>query len=149
MTTFAQDRAAFESFLDCVQGGAGKDVIAGYLAENVVLIGPLSDEPLTGREAVAEVLQTVYTLAADLTYEEVQRRDPPRRILPAADRRHRGQRNGLRLARRGRQDRRGNHIGARCRPPSRCRGTLRWTGILTLRETATASRQPEAAGQRR
>jgi hypothetical protein len=71
MTTFAQDRAAFESFLDCVQGGAGKDVIAGYLAENVVLIGPLSDEPLTGREAVAEVLQTVYTLAADLTYEEV------------------------------------------------------------------------------
>jgi hypothetical protein len=44
MTTFAQDRAAFESFLDCVQGGAGKDAIAGYLAENVVLIGPLSGE---------------------------------------------------------------------------------------------------------
>ena len=43
MTTFAQHRAAFESFLDCVQGGAGKDVIAGCLAENVVLIGPLSD----------------------------------------------------------------------------------------------------------
>src|SRR5450755_2238659 len=71
MTTFAQDRAAFESFLDCVQGGAGKDAIAGCLAENVVLIGPLSDEPLTGREAVAEAMQTVYTLAADLTYEEV------------------------------------------------------------------------------
>src|ERR1017187_10362330 len=71
MTTFAQDRAAFESFLDCVQGGAGKDAIAGCLAENVVLIGPLSDEPLTGREAVAEAIQTVYTLAADLTYEEV------------------------------------------------------------------------------
>ena len=35
------------------------------------LIGPLSDEPLTGREAVAEAIQTVYTLAADLTYEEV------------------------------------------------------------------------------
>jgi hypothetical protein len=33
-----------------VQGGAGKDAIAGCLAENVVLIGPL---------------------AADLTYEEV------------------------------------------------------------------------------
>jgi hypothetical protein len=46
MTTFAQHRAAFESFLDCVQGGAGKDAIAGCLAENVVLIGPLSDEPL-------------------------------------------------------------------------------------------------------
>ena len=71
MTTFAQHRAAFESFLDCVQGGAGKDAIAGCLAENVVLIGPLSDEPLTGREAVAEAIQTVYTLAADLTYEEV------------------------------------------------------------------------------
>jgi hypothetical protein len=71
MTTFAQHRAAFESFLDCVQGGAGKDGIAGCLAENVVLIGPLSDEPLTGREAVAEAMQTVYTLAADLTYEEV------------------------------------------------------------------------------
>ena len=71
MTTFAQDRAAFESFLDCVQGGAGKDAIAGCLAENVVLIGPLSDEPLTGREAVAEATQTVHTLAADLTYEEV------------------------------------------------------------------------------
>jgi hypothetical protein len=71
MTTFAQHRAAFESFLDCVQGGAGKDAIAGCLAENVVLIGPLSDEPLTGREAVAEAIQTVHTLAADLTYEEV------------------------------------------------------------------------------
>ena len=71
MTTFAQHRAAFESFLDCVQGGAGKDAIAGCLAENVVLIGPLSDEPLTGREAVAEAIQAVYTLAADLTYEEV------------------------------------------------------------------------------
>jgi hypothetical protein len=62
MTTFAQHRAAFESFLDCVQGGAGKDAIAGCLAENVVLIGPLSDEPLTGREAVAEAIQTVHTL---------------------------------------------------------------------------------------
>ena len=27
MTTFAQHRAAFESFIDCVQGGAGKDAI--------------------------------------------------------------------------------------------------------------------------
>jgi hypothetical protein len=69
MTTFAQHSAAFESFLDCVQGGAGKDAIAGCLAENVVLIGPLSDEPLTGREAVAEAIQTVHTLAADLSGE--------------------------------------------------------------------------------
>ena len=29
MTTFAQHRAAFESFLDCAQGGADKDAIAG------------------------------------------------------------------------------------------------------------------------
>ena len=38
-----------------MQGGAGKDAIAGCLAENVVLIGPLSDEPLTGREAAVEM----------------------------------------------------------------------------------------------
>ena len=71
MTTFAQHRATVESFADCMHGGAGKDTLARILAENVVLIGPLSDEPLTGREAVAEAIQTVYTLAADLTYEEV------------------------------------------------------------------------------
>ena len=71
MTKFAQHRAAFESFIDCLHGGAGKDAIARYLAENVVLNSPLNDEPLTGREAVAEAIQTVYTLAADLTYEEV------------------------------------------------------------------------------
>src|ERR1700689_5518935 len=71
MNTFAQHRAAFESFLDCVQGGAGKDVSDGCLAENVGPIAPLSDEPLPGREAVAEAIQTVYTLPGDLTYEEV------------------------------------------------------------------------------
>jgi hypothetical protein len=31
---------------------------------------PLNDEPLTGREVVAEAIQTVYTLGADLTYKE-------------------------------------------------------------------------------
>jgi len=71
MTKFAQHRAAFESFIDCLHGGAGKDAVARYLAENVVLNSPLNDEPLTGREAVAEAIQTVYTLAADLTYKEV------------------------------------------------------------------------------
>ena len=54
-----------------LQGGAGKDAIAGCLAENVVLIGPLSDEPLTGREAVLEAIRTVGAVAADLTYKEV------------------------------------------------------------------------------
>jgi hypothetical protein len=50
-----------------VQGGAGKDAIAGCLAENVVLIGPLSDEPLTGREAVAEAITIMDALAPCLT----------------------------------------------------------------------------------
>jgi hypothetical protein len=71
MTKFAQHRAAFEFFIDCVQGGAGKDAIARCLAENVVLNSPLSDEPLTGREAAVEAIQTVHRLAADLTYKEV------------------------------------------------------------------------------
>jgi hypothetical protein len=56
MTTFAQHRATVESFVDCMHGGADKDALARILAENVVLIGPLSDEPLTGREAVAEAI---------------------------------------------------------------------------------------------
>jgi len=71
MTKFAPHRAAFESFIDCMHGGAGKVAIARFLAENVVLNSPLNDEPLAGREAVAEAIQTVYTLAADLTYKEV------------------------------------------------------------------------------
>ena len=36
-----------------------------------MLIGPLSDEPLTGREAVTAAIQGVSTVAADLTYKEV------------------------------------------------------------------------------
>ena len=61
MTTFAQHRAAFESFIDCMHAGADKDAIARCLAENVVLISPLSDEPLTGREAVTAAIQGVST----------------------------------------------------------------------------------------
>jgi hypothetical protein len=71
MTTFAQHRATVESFVDCMHGGADKDTLARILAENVVLIGPLSDEPLTGREAVTAAIQGVSTVAADLTYKEV------------------------------------------------------------------------------
>jgi hypothetical protein len=71
MTKFAQHRAAFESFIDCVQDGAGNDAIARFLAENVVLNSPLSDEPLTGREAVTEAIQTVHRLATDLSYKEI------------------------------------------------------------------------------
>ncbi len=71
MTTFAQHRATVESFVDCMHGGADKDALARILAENVVLISPLSDEPLTGREAVTAAIQGVSTVAADLTYKEV------------------------------------------------------------------------------
>jgi hypothetical protein len=55
-----------------MNAGADKDALACLLAENVVLIGPLSDEPLTGREAVVEAIQTVHRLAADLTYKEIE-----------------------------------------------------------------------------
>jgi hypothetical protein len=71
MTTFAQHRATVESFVDCMHGGADKDTLTHVLAENVVLIGPLSDEALTGREAVTEAIQGVAAVATDLTYEEV------------------------------------------------------------------------------
>jgi hypothetical protein len=69
--TFAQHRATVESFVDCMHGGADEDALARLLAENVVLIGPLSDEPLTGREAVTATIQRVSEVAADLTYTEV------------------------------------------------------------------------------
>ena len=71
MTTFGRHRATVEAFVDCMQGGADKDALARILAENVVLIGPLSDEPLTGREAVTAAIQGVSTVAADLVYKEV------------------------------------------------------------------------------
>ena len=71
MTTFAQHRATVESFVDCMHGGADKDALARILAENVVLVGPLSDEPLTGREAVTAAIQGVSAVAAGLTYTEV------------------------------------------------------------------------------
>lgn len=41
------------------------------LAENVVLYGPLGDEPVTGRDAVLKAMQAVGTVATDLTYNEV------------------------------------------------------------------------------
>jgi hypothetical protein len=71
MTTFAPHRDAVEFFVDCMHGGADKDVLSGILAEDVVMYGPLGDEPLTGREAVLEAMRTVGAVAADLTYKEV------------------------------------------------------------------------------
>ncbi len=71
MTTFAPHRDAVEFFVDCMHGGSDKDALSGILAEDVVLYGPLGDEPLIGREAVLEAMRTVGTVAADLTYKEV------------------------------------------------------------------------------
>ena len=71
MTTFAPHRDTVESFVDHMHGGADKDALSGILAEDVVLYGPLGDEPVTGREAVLEAMQGVGAVAADLTYKEV------------------------------------------------------------------------------
>jgi hypothetical protein len=70
MSTSTQQRAAFEAFLDGMHT-ADTDAIARHLAENVVLNSPFLAEPITGREAVANVLQTVSKLADDLTVQEV------------------------------------------------------------------------------
>jgi hypothetical protein len=71
MTTSAPNRASIESFIECMHSGADKDALARVLAEDVVLISPLGDEPLTGSEAVTAAIQTVSKVAADLTYKEV------------------------------------------------------------------------------
>lgn len=71
MTMFAPYRDTVEVFVDCMHGGADKDALAGILAEDVVLYGPLGDEPLTGHEAVLEAIRTVGTVATALTYNEV------------------------------------------------------------------------------
>jgi hypothetical protein len=71
MTTFAPHRDTLESFVDCIHGGADKDALTRLLAEDVLLYSPLGDEPITGREAVVETIQTVNRLAVDDTYKEV------------------------------------------------------------------------------
>jgi SnoaL-like domain len=71
MTTFAANRDTVRSFVDCMHGGADVDTLSDLLAEDVVLYGPLGDEPLTGREAVLEAMRGVGTVATDLTYKEV------------------------------------------------------------------------------
>ena len=71
MTTFAPYRDTVEAFVDRMHGGADKDALSGILAEDVVMYGPLGDEPLTGREAVLEAMRGVGEVATDLTYKEV------------------------------------------------------------------------------
>jgi SnoaL-like domain len=70
MTTFAAHRDTVEFFVDCMHGGADKDALSGILAEDVVMYGPLDDEPLTGRDAVLEAIQGIGG-AAELDYKEV------------------------------------------------------------------------------
>ena len=70
MTTFAKHRDTVEFFVDYMHGGADRDALSGILAEDVVLYGPLSDDPVTGREAVLEAMRGIGG-AADLTYKEV------------------------------------------------------------------------------
>jgi hypothetical protein len=69
-TTFAPHRDTVEFFVECMHGGADNEALSGILAEDVVLYGPLGDEPVTGREAVLEAMRGVGG-AADLTYKEV------------------------------------------------------------------------------
>jgi hypothetical protein len=70
MSSSTQQRAAFESFLEGMHS-SDNDAIAGHLAENVVLNSPFLADPTIGREAVANVLQTVSRLADDLTVLEI------------------------------------------------------------------------------
>ncbi|MFI8348070.1 nuclear transport factor 2 family protein [Streptomyces sp. NPDC085596] len=71
MPRIAPHRATMESFVDCIHGGADKDALTRLFAEDVVLYSPLGDEPVTGREAVVDVTQTVNKLAVEDSYKEV------------------------------------------------------------------------------
>jgi hypothetical protein len=70
MTTFAPHRDTVESFVETMHGGADEDALSSILAEDVVMYGPLGDEPVTGREAVLAAMRGIGG-AADLTYKEV------------------------------------------------------------------------------
>jgi SnoaL-like domain len=70
MTTFAPHRDTVESFVDSMHGGADTDALSSILAEDVVMYGPLSDEQISGREAVLEAVRGIGGVA-DLTYKEV------------------------------------------------------------------------------
>jgi hypothetical protein len=71
MTPFAPHRDTLESFVECIHGGADKDTLTELLAKNVRLYGPFSDEPVVGREAAVETIQTANRLSSDDTYMEV------------------------------------------------------------------------------
>jgi len=70
MTTLAPHRDTVETFVETMHGGADEDALTAILAENVVLYGPLGDEPVTGRAAVLAAMRAIGG-SADLTYKEV------------------------------------------------------------------------------
>lgn len=51
--------------------GADTDALAQVLAEDVAIAGPLSGEPLTGREAVTAAIQDLSAVATDPSYKEI------------------------------------------------------------------------------
>lgn len=59
MTTFAPHRDTLEAFVNCIHGGADENTLAGLLAEDVLMYGPLGDEPTAGREAVVQTIKKV------------------------------------------------------------------------------------------
>ncbi len=71
MTTFAPHRETLESFVDCINGGVDEDTLSHLLAEDVVLYGPFSDEPVVGRETAVDTIKAVNGLSSDDTYLEV------------------------------------------------------------------------------
>jgi ketosteroid isomerase-like protein len=71
VTSFAPHRETLESFVACIHGGVDADALTHLLAEDVVLYGPFSDEPVTGREAAVETIKAVNGLSSDDTYTEV------------------------------------------------------------------------------
>jgi ketosteroid isomerase-like protein len=70
MSTIDYQRNAFESFLHAMHT-ADHDAIAAHLGDDVVLNSPMLADPVLGRDAVATMLQTVSTLADDLTVHDV------------------------------------------------------------------------------
>lgn len=70
MTTHALHRDTVTSFVDAMHGGADEAALSRILAEDVVMYGPLSDEPIAGREAVLAAVRGIGG-AADLEYRDV------------------------------------------------------------------------------
>jgi hypothetical protein len=71
VSAFAPHRDTMQSFVDCINGGADRDVLTRLLAEDVVIYGPFGDEPVSGREVAVETIKTVNGLSSDDTYFEV------------------------------------------------------------------------------